>query len=481
MGRARSATLMIRAAIVVFAASFPDGAAQAGLVPAITGYDGDESRLPPRLSGTGLYQGMVPPLRVSAGIVPFEVNAPLWSDGSHKERFVAVLPGRPIVPTDSDGYAFPAGTVLVKNFHLDTVAGDAASRILVETRFLVARGEPPRTAWHGISYAWRRDQSDADRVSAGEGRDEVIPVRTGAGSAKGKRWRYPSSLDCRHCHSGRGSLGFITPQLNRPARDAAGANQLKRLADLGVLTPHRVTATPPAWRWHGLDDASASLEKRARSYLAANCSHCHGNKAITGPIHSFDYFSDRIPLRYDPARPSVYGPYVGAPSSGGPVVPQMAYPGFPDSSFLVKRMLSRGTFEDVNPAQMPPLATYQPDSAAVRVVADWICALGGKAAGSCRLPPTPGGDFWASRLHGAPSDPRAALAVRLRREAAGTVLDLAWEGVGGTPEPALADLGGRRIALRRLGPAAWFTPRRLPPGIYILHLRERSRQLALGE
>lgn len=469
---------LIPGVLACLAAAWP-AAAQGGLASAITAYAGDSRTLPPRLSGTGLYASLAPPLRVSAGIVPFEVNAPLWSDGSHKERFVAVPPGRPIVPTDSDGYAFPDGTVLVKNFHLDTVLGDAASRILVETRFLIARGNPPQTRWHGISYAWHRDQSDADLVDALEGRDEVVAVRTAPGTRKGKRWRYPSASDCRQCHSGRGSLGFITPQLNRPARGDAAVNQLRRLADLGVLAPHHVTATPPAWRWHGLDEAGAPLEKRARSYLAANCSHCHGNGSATGPIHSFDYFSERIPLRYDPASPFVYGPYVGAPSSGGPAVPQMAYPGFPDSSFLVKRMLSRGTFEDVNPAQMPPLATYQPDSAAVKVVADWICSLGGKPAGSCPLPATPGGDFWASRIRHALAGGRAGLDLRVRREDAGMVLSLPGEGAGGTGEPVLADLQGRRVALRRLGPAAWRVPGRLPAGLYTLTLRGRSRQLAL--
>lgn len=457
------------------------GGPDARLVDAITSSTGaNPSALPTRLSQTGLYTDIrANPRSVTEAIVPFEVNAALWSDASHKERFVTVPPGAAITPTDSDGYDFPDRTVMVKNFLIDTVIGDPGSRILVETRFMVARKTAFGTEWHGISYAWRRDQSDADLVDPMEGRDAVLPVTAG-GARKGKRWRYPSASDCMQCHTGRGSLGFITPQLNRPAKGDPSVNQLQDLAAKGILKANTLASNPRVKRWAALTDTAASLEVRARSYLAANCSHCHGNGAFAGPIHSFDYFNDQMKTVFDPKDAYAYGPYIGQPSTGGPTVPQMAYAGFPDSSFLIKRMLSRGTFEDVNMAQMPPLATYQPDSAAVKVVADWICSLGNKAPGSCNLPLVPKADFWASGIHGhGRLGPPSAYRIQARLREGRLIITASGRDLPDAGTLALVDIRGRSIPLRRIRRGEWALagPGKPAPGIYGLVLSGRTLTL----
>ena len=58
--------------------------------------------------------------RPATGLIPYEPNAPFWSDGADKERFLA-LPNGATIRAGADGdLEFPVGTVLVKNFRLGT-------------------------------------------------------------------------------------------------------------------------------------------------------------------------------------------------------------------------------------------------------------------------------------------------------------------------------------------------------------------------
>src|SRR5437879_634331 len=76
----------------------------AGLASAIRDFDGrDVYPLPAKVSQTGLYAATgVPARKLGDGIVPFQVNSPLWSDGAAKERFISLPAGTHAVPTDTD-------------------------------------------------------------------------------------------------------------------------------------------------------------------------------------------------------------------------------------------------------------------------------------------------------------------------------------------------------------------------------------------
>lgn len=360
--------------------------AAARLAPPIVDFDGSPSAtaaLPARLSATGLYADVAARTkRVSEAILPFEVNASLWSDGSRKERWITVPPGTQVIPTEKDKYVFPDKTVLIKNFLVDTVLGDSSSRILLETRFQVFRTADNQ--WHGISYKWNLQQTDADLVSQSAGEDRVVNVKTPAGR-KGKRWHYPSKHECAACHVNRGALGFFTPQLDRPSKADPDLNQLADLFAKGILASNPVAGKDNSFRWVGITETGtgATLEAKSRSYLASNCSHCHGNGVFPGVQHDFDYF--------DPARKigkDSEGGYVGLPTYQDPLFPRLVYAGYPESSYVLKRLLARGTFEARDVEQMPPLASFQPDSAAVGVIRDWICSLGSppRPANACKLP-----------------------------------------------------------------------------------------------
>ena len=105
------------------------------------------------------------------------MNAPLWSDGAAKERYLA-LPGDSKIEFDAiffpdvatgrgpHGWKFPDGTVLVKTFFLDLEKGNPARRIRLETRILqhkrlVGTEEVGDQFWRGYTYVWNDEQTDA--------------------------------------------------------------------------------------------------------------------------------------------------------------------------------------------------------------------------------------------------------------------------------------------------------------------------------
>ncbi|GEM_PF-5859074 len=367
-------------------------------VPAIAAYrlDDSASHPPALLSATGLYRDLsARPRALTDSIHPYAVNAPSWNDGARKDHFVSVPFGSAIVPTDSDNYRIPDGTVFIENLSLDTIAGDTSSRILIETRFLTVSTLDAYPYYSGLSYRWRRDQSDADLVPPRLGADAGIGVRVG-GLPRAVAWRFPTQAECNRCHVpvSRGAPGFITPQLNRPSLQAPGKGQLQELADLGALAFNPAAGKPDGFRWRNLDDTGAGLEPRARSYLAANCSHCHGNAYNNHAVLSFEYFNPAQPFAY--SADHNYQGYLDRPRDGDAAYPRLMYAGRPDSSFILKRLLSRGTPEKPDGNQMPPLGTYRVDSAGVNLLRDWLCGLGEadgstaldsvKQASACRLP-----------------------------------------------------------------------------------------------
>jgi|GEM_PF-1319081 len=468
------------------------------VVQAIRDYDGsDASALPKRLSASGLYDAASAKGRkTTEGIRAYEVNTPLWSDGAAKQRFVDLPVGSKIVPTDSDRYVIPDKTVFIKNFQIDTVYGDSASRILIETRFLVVSKDPARAdkRYSGFTYKWRRDQLDADLLDPGEGLDTAHLVLLN-GKRVGKRWSYPSGSDCNQCHRGRGTLGFITPQLNRPDAANPAVNQLQALFAAGILSADVSKTSFP--RWVGLKETgpAATPEAKVRSYFAANCSHCHGNQvSLEGAGHDFDYFS--------PARKTDFsksaGGYVGKPTGKEPGYPQIVYPGYPESSYVMFRMKSRGDLSFHGLAQMPPLATYQLDSGAVKIVRDWICSLGSRPR-TCSEPEIQGdGEYWepVTAIRAASEGSKAAswvtqevpwirngiLHTPSARSAEST--QARRNGSGRTGRVRLYARDGREIPLESLGADIWRLPQGMGPGLYLLDgygSRDRSGSGDRGE
>jgi hypothetical protein len=275
----------------------------------------DTAAVPKLLSQTGLYADI-------AGKVPdtalkyFDINAPLWSDGAAKQRWILLPPGKHIVYDDTtDMFSYPDSTVFVKTFLLDAVEGDSTTRRYQETRLLVHRKNGAEAGtWHGFSYRWNATATDARLVSLENGFDTVFQgYRKGPSQAQGyKRWRYPARADCNRCHVQREGgalvprtiLGFLPPQLKRAAPLQPSTPQIAWLFSQGVFVGTLPGPQQLARRWKNIREEippNLTLEERfrvidtlARSYIAANCSGCHSRRGMPGsgaPEHvDYDYY-----------------------------------------------------------------------------------------------------------------------------------------------------------------------------------------------
>ena len=295
------------------------------------------------LSATGCVSP-TDPTQPASGLVPFDPISPLWSDGSVKERWLALPDGSSITIASNGDFQFPRGTVLMKQFRLD-------SR-LVETRLLMLH---PDGVWAGYSYRWNDQQTEATLLS--DGLTETVG---------GQNWTYPSSSQCMVCHTqaaGR-SLGLELAQLNSDLyylQTNRTANQLATMNLINLFNPplSRDPATIPAlMRPLG---SRGTLAQRARSYLHANCSHCHQPTGGT-PVNLDLRFSTTLPNTNICDQPPLAG-NLGIKDA------RIIAPGAPLQSVLVSRMNRRDAF------QMPPLGTHVVDDEGVRLLSDWIRSL----------------------------------------------------------------------------------------------------------
>jgi uncharacterized repeat protein (TIGR03806 family) len=334
---------------------------------------------PRKLSETGLFAS-VKDHKPAAGLIPYSVNAQLWSDGAHKERYLA-LPGDGKIeynaveypqpaPGAPRGWRFPDGTVMVKTFSLELERGNPKSRRRLETRLLHYQQlggteEVGDQYWHGYTYVWNDEQTDATLLDAG-GLDREYTIKDGKapGGSRKQTWHFPSRAECTLCHTmpAKYTLGVNTLQLNKD-HDYGGvvANQLRTLEHLGVFTKPLPDEPEKLPRLVDPFDESQSLEKRARSYLHANCAHCHmkwggGNAEFqllaTLPLDKLGVVNTR----------PQHGSFDVADAG-------VLVPGSPERSILYNRMTRLGL------GRMPHVASLVVDERGVKVIHDWIKGL----------------------------------------------------------------------------------------------------------
>ena len=300
---------------------------------------------PRRLSETGCVDAADPTLPAE-GLIPYAVNAPLWSDGADKDRWMALPDGKTISILPDGDWSLPIGSVLVKNFLL------AAERI--ETRLLMRHSDG---GWAGYSYEWNDAGTDADLLE--DTKMKVVGNQT---------WLYPSRGQCLSCHTEVAgfTLGPTTAQLNGSFRYNASqplANQLETLEHIGVLD------SPPDFSQRITTSQPASIAVLARSYLQANCAHCH---APGTPVQA------SIDLRYSTPINEMH--VCGAvPSRGdlGVAGARLLVPGDPSRSILSLRMHDLGDY------RMPPLATSVVDPLGTTLIDTWISSFEAAPDGSC--------------------------------------------------------------------------------------------------
>jgi hypothetical protein len=298
--------------------------------------------MPLRLSESGLFQGpgLSEPI---ARALRYEPTLPLWSSGADKERFVLLPEGTKVDNSDRQAWDFPPGTLFVKTFSLVDLNGNDNR---IETR-IIRRTE---TGYEYYGYKWTTS-GDADLLSL----ELNVPVRVQVGEGDFVDYQIPSAFDCRTCHESNGTviIGFDELRLNGPRADRTGA-QLAALAAAGVFE-----AELPSDPAHvaGPD----ALTEEVLGYLHGNCAHCHNRSPNA---------SSPLSLEHDMTLAST----IGVETAGsGQAAGIRVVPGEPDESILFQAF-----WRDENGAEvedMPPVGVQVLDTAAARMLREWITAL----------------------------------------------------------------------------------------------------------
>lgn len=368
--------------------------------------------IPATISESGLYADIAS--RTPApGLIPYSVNAELWSDGAEKIRYLA-LPGTTQIDFAREGHwQFPASTVLVKNFLLELERGNPASRKLIETRFLVKRRSGEQ--WDGFSYMWNDEGTDAVLL---EGRaSKTFTIRDGNRDVE-QVYDFPSRTDCLACHTPAAGyvLGVRTAQINKP-HDYGEVidNQLRSYNHIELFTSDIGEDYRDFPQLANPFDSQQPLAARARAYLDANCSQCHqpGSSGRSNMDLRFDAALEQTNVIEVP-------PLFGDLGIDGAA---RVLPGEPARSVLLQRMLIRGE------NQMPPLASNVVDAAGSALIRDWIVALKPTAVDEGATPVA----FALQPVYPNPFNPAATLRFSLPRTAEVTL--------------AVYDLLGRRVRI----------------------------------
>lgn len=280
----------------------------------------------------------------ATGLIPYAVNAPFWSDGADKERWLALPDGQNISVQSDGDWNFPNGTVLMKNFRIGTR--------LIETRLFMRH---PDGVWGGFSYEWNAEQTEATLLAGSAVRD----------IGGGRQWIFPSESQCLECHTqvaGR-ALGLETAQLNRSftyPQTNRTANELTTLNQIGMLTPAIVDAAAQLV----LPDpfGTASIGARARAYLHTNCSQCHRPGGPTPSNMDLRHTTSFVATNTCNTLPQSGDLGLGSNA-------RLIAPGSSANSILVYRMNRRDA------AAMPPLGSNTVDAAGVALVTQWIDSL----------------------------------------------------------------------------------------------------------
>jgi len=450
--------------------------------------------MPRLLSQTGFYTNMAAKT-VTAEAQYYEVNSALWSDGAHKDRWLILPTGSKILFNEkSDYWDYPNGATFVKLFRHDVVPTDTTTRIWWETRVLINKETPTGAdSWRGFTYKWITDGSEAHLVPY-SAEDTMLNV-TFEEFPKGKgqpghfkKWHFPNRDECMNCHRnenqtevhGRSVLGFFTAQINRTNKANPTVNQIADFFAKGLLAWENKGTSKPTMgeinafpKWYAITDSTASLNQRARAYIAANCSGCHGDRGVQNHVVAttdinYDFWADTIP-RF------AFGNYQTTWNfdvEGS----RLVYPGHPELSSILIRQKARRSWDseyqawlqdssDFKPeapkvrfnalgTQMPPLATYIEDTVATQVIARWITLYDTLA------------------INAMAPIARQALPARMAApifRGRNLIVPSEWMG-----KVSLLRLDGREIRLQRAGANQYAIPASVRSGIYLIRIGNRS-------
>lgn len=335
-----------------------DGSGQVGKVFRLKAQNISGSDFPPTLSETGAFADLAN-MSPNPGMHFFEPNQTFWSDHAKKSRWFSVPAGQTLSYQPDDSFDTPAGAVWVKHFEMEMERGNPATAKRIETRFIVRKDDG---GIYGISYKWNEAGTEATLVGdAGDSFDLAItdPSLPSGQQSIVQSWQIPSRSQCITCHNPDSGqiLGFDSRQLNRDGTTLAGhsGNYLTLLANAGYLTgaPDNPSVLP---RHHPVEEESASLESRVRSYLDVNCAYCHADPGNLDLRAHVDLDATGL----------LHAPDIGQIAINDPLLRRVV-PGSPAHSSVLQRTAGTPGFN-----RMPPIASSVIDDGGVDLLTAWI-------------------------------------------------------------------------------------------------------------
>lgn len=297
------------------------------------------------------------------GVVPYDLNTPLFSDYSNKHRFIYLPPGTSATYHAEDTFDFPVGTCIVKTFgYLHDMRDPSQGEKIIETRLLIRKPE----GWVGLPYRWSDDMSDAKLAVAG-GRQEVSWIHSN-GEERKLNYIIPNMNQCKQCHENEKQLMPIGPRARHLNKDypytTGSENQLAHWTKIGYLDGLPATLAEAPRIPNADNPNDGTLDERARAYLDINCAHCHNPK---GPAYTSGL--DLLYSQHERFRFGVMKPPVAAGRGSGDFRFGIN-PGKPDESILVYRI------ESTDPGvMMPQLPRQLVHEEGVALIKAWIAAM----------------------------------------------------------------------------------------------------------
>ncbi len=321
-----------------------------------------EQAPPEKLSEYGLFVGNGSTQEPVEGVIPYDLNSPLFSDYTDKFRFVKLPAGKSAQYRADETFEFPVGTLIAKTFAYPNDARDAsAGRRLLETRILKREEE----GWVGLPYIWNAEQTEATLDVAGDIVD--VSWTDGEGRQCTNNYIIPNSNQCKGCHKLGDDMLPIGPKARHLNRDFAYAggteNQLAhwtRVAALSGAPPPDAAPRLAVWN----DPSTGTLDQRARAWLEVNCAHCHNPN---GPARNSGL--DLMASQNSPTQFGIFKTPVAAGRGTGGLDFDIV-PAQPERSIMMFRVTS------IDPGiMMPELGKRLIHQEGVELVRQWIAAM----------------------------------------------------------------------------------------------------------
>ena len=187
-----------------------------------------------KLSDYNFFQGRMADMVPVAGVVPYDLNTPLFSDYALKARFVKVPEATKVAYQGDAVFDFPIGTVLIKTFyyHNDFTKPDDG-KTLMETRLLIHE----EGGWKALPYIWNKEQTEAYLEITGGNRE--ISWTHVDGEVRKINYSIPNVNQCKGCHIKGKEILPIGPSARQLNKDfnyqGKTNNQLVEWASLAIL------------------------------------------------------------------------------------------------------------------------------------------------------------------------------------------------------------------------------------------------------